>query len=118
MHDEEEQSDAHFLRRWISVGDVIGLCLSLVALGVTYGKLSTDVQHTNETIESIALAVAELQSRDITPGARAQLSAVQATDAALQQQVNLLREELRSQRAEIIGSLERVERRLEEHDRK
>lgn len=115
---EEQETDGHFLRRWVSLGDVISLTLSLVALGVTYGQLSTDVRHTNETVESLAVAVRALQERDITPGARALLASSAATDHALQQQINDLREELRTSRAELLTEIRLVGEKLDRHDRR
>ena len=118
MSQEETETDGHFLRRWVSLGDVISLALSLTALGVTYGQLSTDVRHTNEAVESLTMTVREIQDRDITPGARAQLAAIQSTDAALQQQVNDLREELRMSRAELLSEVRLISEKLDRHDRR
>ena len=118
MSQEEPETDGHFLRRWVSLGDVISLALSLTALGVTYGQLSTDVRHTNETVEALAVAVSALQERDITPGARAQLAAIQSTDQALQAQVNDLREELRESRRELLDEVRLISEKLDRHDRR
>jgi F0F1-type ATP synthase membrane subunit b/b' len=43
------------------------------------------------------------------------LAAIQATDHALQQQVNDIRQEMREQRREIVDSLTRVEQKLDDH---
>jgi predicted nucleic acid-binding Zn-ribbon protein len=60
--------------------------------------------------------VAELRARDITPGARMEIASIQATDRAIQQQVNDLRDELRAQRTEIRETMQRIELKLDEHD--
>ena len=115
---DTDDTDGHFLRRWVSLGDVISLALSLTALGVTYGQLSTDVRHTNEAVESLTSSVRELQERDITPGARTQLAAIAATDAALQAQVNDLRDELRLSRSELLAEVRLISEKLDRHDRR
>ena len=104
----EPESDGHFLRKWVSLGDVISLALSIAAIGVTYGQLSADLRHTNETVEQAMAAVRQLEQRDITPGARSQLAAIVATDAALQQQVTDIRNEMREQRREVVDAIGRV----------
>ena len=111
----EKEGDGHLLRRWVSLGDVISLALSIAAIGVTYGQLSADLRHTNETVDAAMSAVRELQSRDITPGARTQLAAIMATDHALQQQVTDIREEMREERREIMEAIARVETKLDDH---
>jgi len=90
------------------MGDVLTLLISLTVMAFGYGRLSRDV-------EALTRAMEELQGRDITPGARAQLSAIQATDAALQQQVNDIRVEMRDQRHQIMDALARVEEKLDIH---
>ena len=112
---EQEDQNGHFLRRWVSLGDVISLALSIAAIGVTYGQLSSDLRHTNETVEQAMAAVTELQQRDITPGARTQLAAIVATDQALQQQVTDIRNEMRDQRREVVEAIGRVEAKLDQH---
>ena len=111
----EPESDGHFLRKWVSLGDVISLALSIAAIGVTYGQLSSDLRHTNETVEQAMAAVRELEQRDITPGARSQLAAIVATDQALQQQVTDIRNEMRDQRREVVEAIGRVEEKLDAH---
>ena len=115
MTESDEGSNGHLLRRWVSLGDVISLALSIAAIGVTYGQLSADLRHTNETVDAAMQAVRELQNRDITPGARTQLAAIMATDQSLQQQVTDIREEMREERREIMEAIARVESKLDQH---
>lgn len=103
-----DEPDGHILRRWISVGDVLTLVVSLTVMAFGYGRLSRDV-------ESLTRAMEELQMRDMTPGARAQLSAIQATDAAMQQQINDLRVEMREERREVVEAITRMEAKFDRH---
>ncbi len=106
---EQQEPDGHVLRRWFSVGDLAGMIGTLIGLGVVWGNLSAELR-------VLQRDVTELQARDITPGARTQLAAIQATDTAMQQQINDIRQEMREQRREIIDSLTRVEAKLDQHD--
>jgi predicted nucleic acid-binding Zn-ribbon protein len=88
------------------MGDVLTLVISLSIMAFGYGRLSRDV-------EALSTAMGELQRRDITPGARSQIAAIAVQDAAMQQQINDLRAELREQRREVIASLDRLEAKLD-----
>ena len=105
-----DEEDGHVLRRWISVGDILVLFFSALGLAVSYGKLSSD-------LESVTREVRDLQTRDITPGARSALSAIAARDEAQDEQISDIRLELRDQRREMIERLARIESALADHDR-
>jgi len=115
LGNQEQEPDGHILRRWVSLGDVISLALSIAAIGVTYGNLSADLRHTNETVDAAISAIRELQERDITPGARSSIAALVAKDSAQDQAITELRIEIRDQRREILEALTRVEDKLEDH---
>lgn len=108
MSDQEETTDGHLLRRWVSFGDVLVLLTTLAVFSFGYGRLSRDV-------EALSNSMAELQARDITPGARSQLAAIVATDTAMQQQITDIRGELRDQRREVVEAIARVEAKLDAH---
>lgn len=105
---DDNADDKHFLVKHVSLGDVLVLVSSLIVFAFGYGRLSRDV-------ESLTRAMMELQGRDITPGARSEIAAIRATDAAIQQQVTDLRTELREQRKDIVVRLERIEEQLDRH---
>ena len=106
-----EHDDApppHFIQRWFSIGDAISLAAMLVALGVTYGSLSKDV-------DSIKQDVAELRAQRITPGAEIALAQVQSRDANQDQQLSELRNEMQEQRREILSGIKAIEAKLDSH---
>ena len=99
--DDFDNAKTH-LAKWISVGDILVLLFSVIGLAVSYGKLSAD-------LAAVTREVRDLQSRDITPGARAEVSVLRAQDSALVQQITDIRLELREQRREMIDRLARIE---------
>jgi len=106
-----EHDDApppHFIQRWFSFGDVISLVAMLVALGVTYGSLSKD-------LETLRADVATLKAQRITPGAETALAGIQQRDMSQDQQLASLRDEMREQRREILDGINRIDIKLEEH---
>ena len=105
---DEGETDGHFLRRWFSVGDIISLIAMLVALGVTYGSLSKD-------IEVMKQDVAELKGQRITAGAEVALAQIQARDSNQDQQLNALRAEMQAQRGEILDGINKIEAKLDAH---
>ena len=107
---EKEETDGHVLRRWFSIGDVLSAIVMVTALAASYGNLSA-------RLEVVQRDMTEMKTRDITPGARAELSRMTAHDAAQDQQIAELRVEMRDQRREILESLARLEAKLENHDR-
>lgn len=100
--------DHHIVQKWISLGDVVVLCASILGLAVSYGKLSAD-------LAAVAREVQEIQARDITPGARAALGAMTARDEAQDEQIADIRIEMRETRREIMQSLDRLEQKLDGH---
>ena len=110
MEHEKEFHDGQRVLRWVSIETVISVLVMLVGLGTVYGSLST-------RLASLSDDVAELKGRDITPGARMEIASIHATDRAIQQQVDDLRDEMRAERKEIREALQRVEQKLDEHDR-
>lgn len=102
------------VQHWVSVGDVIVLIASVVTtvagLAFTYGGLARDVR-------ALSAQVTALQDRDITPGARSEISRLVAKDAAQDDQIAFLRDELIRQRTELVSRLDRIETALDNHDR-
>ena len=103
-----DEQEKHFIQKWFSIGDAISLAAMLIALGVTYGSLSKDV-------ESIKMDVAELKAQRITPGAEVALAQMQARDNSQDQQLAALRQEMREQRSEILAGINRIDMQLEQH---
>lgn len=99
------------VRRWISVADIISLAVTLAVFAAGYGRLSGQM-------ESMTLAMQELQRRDMTPGAAVAISAMQARDQAQDAQLEQLREDSIEYRREVRAALERIEARLEELNRR
>lgn len=99
--DDFDNAKTH-LAKWISVGDILVLLFSVIGLAVSYGKLSAD-------LAAVTREVRELQGRDITPGARSEISALRVQDASQTQQIADVRLELREQRREMIERLARIE---------
>ena len=108
---DQEENATHFLQRWFSIGDLLSMMATLVALGVVYGAISKDVETLRED-------VGELKQQRITPGAAIEIATMRAIDANQDRQIIELRDELRSSRREILDSLARVEGRLEAHDKR
>ena len=109
MSDEHEEApQQHFIQRWFSFGDVISLVAMLVALGVTYGSLSKD-------LETLRADVATLKAQRITPGAETALAGIQQRDQSQDAQLQSLREEMRDQRREILEGINRLDLKLEQH---
>lgn len=110
MNNEEQTDDAHFLRKFISLGDVIGLLASLAVFSFGYGSLSSRV-------EDLQGDVAALAGRDITPGAANRIAVLEArmmqTDQTLEQQ----RDDAADFRREVRDSLARIEAKLDDHSR-
>jgi hypothetical protein len=100
--------DSHILQRWFSVGDIVSLVAMLLALGITYGSLSRDV-------ESLKSDVAELRAMRITPGAETALASMRARDESQDQQLIALRQEMREQRREILDGIRAIEAQLDAH---
>ena len=100
------EQEAHFLQRWFSIGDVISLIAMLLALGVTFGALSKDM-------EVVKQNVSELRAQRITPGAETALATITARDDAQDDQIRAIKEELRYQRGEILSALARLEARMD-----
>ena len=103
-----ESDEQHFLQRWFSVGDVVSLAAMLVALGITYGSLSRDV-------DALKAEVTGLRNQRITPGAETALATIRARDEAQDDQIRALRDEMREQRREILDGINRIDVKLEEH---
>lgn len=104
------EEHTHFAK-WISLGDLLVLCASLVGIAMSYGKLSADLQ-------SVTREVHELQNRDITPGAREIAAQLDARVNANEEAISVLRSELREQRSDMVSRLDRIETALNNHDRK
>ena len=107
----EQQDELRTIKRWVSAETLISIVVMLLGLAVTWGSLSTRIERLQKDVQ-------ELQSRDITPGAREQAAALRQADSAMQQQIIDLRSEMRLQRAEILEALTRLEAKLETHDSK
>ena len=104
--DEMEQRT---LQRWFSIGDLLSIIVMLVGLGTVYGSLS-------QRLERVQQDVAEMASRDITPGARAELARVMAKDAAQDAMILEVRVDMRQQRQEILESLQRLETKFDDRE--
>lgn len=104
MNDDER----HIIQKWFSIGDIVSLVAMLVALGVTYGSLSRDV-------DALKNDVSELKTVRITPGAETALATMRARDESQDQQLIALRQEMREQRKEIMDALRAIETQLESH---
>lgn len=108
---QEDTDDTHILRRWFSIGDLLSAVVTLVALGMVWGSLSSEVRMLQRDVN-------ELKGRDITPGARTEIATIKARDDAQDRELFALREELRASRREITESLLRLEAKLDRHDGK
>lgn len=107
--DPDHDDSPHVLQRWFSVGDILSLVGMFIALGSVYGSLS-------QRLERVQQDVSELATRDITPGARAELARVAAKDVAQDAAIIEMRLDMRQQRQEILESLGRLENKLDQHD--
>ena len=103
-----DSEDSHILQRWFSVGDIVTLVAMLLALGVTYGSLSRDV-------EALKSGVAEMRAMRITPGAETALATMRARDESQDEQLIAMRQEMREQRREILEGLRAIEAQLDSH---
>lgn len=95
------------IQKWVSVGDVLVLVSSLIALAITYGKLSADV-------DMLKTSVAALAARDITPGAAQGLASCSAHIEAQEAAMKTMREDAAEFRKEMRDSLKRIEDRLKD----
>lgn len=105
---ETYRREPHILQKWFSMGDIISLVAMLVALGVTFGSLSKD-------IETVKGDVASLKAQRITPGAETALATIRARDESQDEQLRALRDEMRDQRREILDGINKLDVKLEEH---
>ncbi len=103
------EDDLNQIRRWFSIGDFLSAGAMIIAIAVSYGSMSS-------RLDSLATDLAEMQSRDMTPGARTEIAALRVKDLSQDASIQELRVQLRDQRSEILESLRRVETKLEEHD--
>lgn len=101
MSEHEEDSPQPRFRRWMSVGDMITLAVTVVAFAFGYGSLSKDV-------DTIKTDVASLKARDITPGAERRI-------AVLEMQVAQQRIDSQDWRREVREQLDRIEAKVEAH---
>lgn len=107
----QEQDEIQTIKRWFSIGDILTGVAMLAALAASYGSLSA-------RLDSLQMDINDLQSRDITPGARSEIATLQAKDVAQDAAIQELRLQLREQRSEILQSLQRLETKLENHDKR
>jgi hypothetical protein len=98
----EEQ---HFIQKWFSIGDVITLVVMLIALGVSFGSLSKDV-------DSLKDDVYALKNMRMTAGAEVAISTIRVKDENQDEQIAALRDELRYQRAEILNAIGKLDAKL------
>jgi hypothetical protein len=98
---QDENDDTHILRRWFSIGDLLSAVVTLIALGMVWGSLSSEVR---------------VLDRDITPGARTEIATMRAKDDAHDRELGAIREEMRESRREITEALLRLEVKLDRHD--
>ena len=105
------EDEEKVLKRWFSVGDLLTVLAMVVALSVSHGRLSTQV-------EALSRAMDDMRKQDITSGARTGIAELAAHDNAQDRQIEQLWQELRSQRAEITASLNRLEAKLDTHDKR
>jgi hypothetical protein len=102
----EEEEPVHFLRRWISFGDILTMVASIAIFTGGYTSLTKDV-------DQIKVQLADIQKRDITPGAAVRLSAVEARDTATERDVQQMREDSAVFRAEVRAQLDRIEDKID-----
>lgn len=93
------------IQRWFSIGDVITLVVMLLALGVSFGSLSKDV-------DALKQDVYALKTQRMTAGAEVAISTIRVKDEAQDQQISALRDELRYQRAEILNAIGKIDSKL------
>jgi len=106
---QDENDDTHILRRWFSIGDLLSAVVTLIALGIVWGSLSSEVRMLQRDVN-------ELKGRDITPGARTEIATMRAKDDAQDRELGAIREEMRESRREITEALLRLEVKLDRHD--
>jgi hypothetical protein len=104
----ESDEPVHFIRRFVSMGDIIGLFLSLLVFVYGYGSLSKDV-------ETIRANLTELNSRNITPGAQMEIAQLKAMEISQNAQINELRTDLRDSRRELLDEMRLVGAKLDDH---
>lgn len=93
------------IQRWFSIGDVITLVVMLLALGVSFGSLSKDV-------DALKADVYSLKTMRMTAGAEVAISTIRVKDDTQDEQIRALREELRYQRAEILNAIGKIDAKL------
>jgi cell division protein FtsB len=104
----ESDEPVHFIRRFVSMGDIIGLFLSLLVFVYGYGSLSKDVEQIRNDVNA-------WNARNITPGAQMEIAQLKAMEAAQNQQILELRTEQRESRREFIDEIRLVGAKLDDH---
>ena len=116
MEQQEEHHPHTVVQHWVSVGDVIVLIASVVTtvagLAFTYGGLARDVNALSNQVKELSE-----QQRQMTPPAAQAIASIQATDQALGRDIERLQAADLELRREVRDALERIEAKLDNHDR-
>jgi len=104
----EEEEPVHFIRRWVSFGDIITLIASLLVFSFGYGSLSKDV-------EQVKVQLAAIQNRDITPGAAVKISSLEVKVSSIEREAQQQRDDAADYRAQIREQLNRIEAKIDAH---
>ena len=109
---EEEVTMEHIAPRstleLFSMGNIITLVVSLIAVAVAFGVLT-------QKVDSNSDAILLLQQRDITPGAAMRIAAIESTVRAMQGNEDRQSIEATEFRREIRNSLDRIEAKIDQH---
>ena len=107
----EQPDDPRHWRNWISAGDILTAAMLLAAMAAGWGSISKDVTVLRDDI-------ADLKSQRMTAGAAEAIAAMTQKDLSQDRDIAEFREELRTQRREIMDSLLRLEAEIKSHDRR
>jgi predicted nucleic acid-binding Zn-ribbon protein len=105
-----DADDKHLLAKHFSLGDIISLVTLLVVFAAGYGRLESQVT-------GMQAQLRELTEREITPGAATRLATVETEQAAVRRELIQARDDSMEFRREVRQSLERIEAKLDNHDR-
>jgi acyl-CoA reductase-like NAD-dependent aldehyde dehydrogenase len=103
-----DSEEKHVLQKWVSVGDIVTLLVSLAVFAYGYGRLSADVS-------TLARDINTLQGREITPGAAQKIAAIEAQVQAVERAHAEAARMASEDRRDILNRLDRMEAKLDAH---
>ena len=93
------------------LGNAITLVISLIALGITWGTLKSDIEGMKEDISYNSRLLLDPAG---TPGANKRISMVELTDSIMAKDLMQQRTEMADYRREIKAQLDRIEDKIDD----